>query len=101
LLSEPTPSPRLWAASPDATPGKLCEYYYESFSMLSQLGTFYLAVNRNFLFGSDMSFVSFSTLVMAELALDVGECFFLAASLVEVAFQPLQRHTEHVAVMQL
>jgi len=53
IASEPTPSPRLWAASPDATPAKLCEYYYEDFSMPSQSGTFYLAGNRNFLFGSD------------------------------------------------
>src|SRR5450755_1325887 len=55
LLPEPTPSPRLWAASPDATPVKLCEYYYEGFSMPFKLGTFYLAGNRNFLFGSDMA----------------------------------------------
>ena len=53
IASEPTPSPRLWAASPDATPVKLCEYYYEGFSIPFKLGTFYLAGNRNFLLGSD------------------------------------------------
>src|ERR1039458_2029522 len=54
IASEPTPSPRLCAASPDATPVKLCEYYYEGFSIPFKLGTFYLAGNRNFLLGSDM-----------------------------------------------
>ena len=53
IASEPTPSPRLWAAMPGATPTSLCEYYDEGFSMPFKLGTFYLAGNRNFLLGSD------------------------------------------------
>jgi hypothetical protein len=31
LLPEPTPSPRLWAASPGATPARLCEHTMRGF----------------------------------------------------------------------
>ena len=32
LLPEPTPSPRLWAASPGATPTRLCEHTMRALS---------------------------------------------------------------------
>ncbi len=53
IASEPTPSPRLWATAPGATPARLCEPYHEGFKQTFKTGTFYLAGNRNFLFGSD------------------------------------------------
>jgi hypothetical protein len=51
LLPEPTPSPRLWATAPGATPARLCEHTMRVFSRpakpeLSTLvgtGTFYFA----------------------------------------------------------
>src|SRR5579862_8548320 len=51
LLPEPTPSPRLWAASPGATPVRLCEYTMGGVDRPSKpelstwlgVGTFYLA----------------------------------------------------------
>jgi hypothetical protein len=55
IASEPTPSPRLWATPPGATPAKLCEHYHGVSSTNLKTGTFYLARNRNFLFGSDMT----------------------------------------------
>src|ERR1035437_2117133 len=36
LLPEPTPSPRLWAASPGATPARLCEHTMRVFHKLSK-----------------------------------------------------------------
>jgi hypothetical protein len=53
IASEPTPSPRLWATAPGATPVRLCEHTTRVRSRPSKTGTFYLAGNRNFLFGSD------------------------------------------------
>jgi len=53
IASEPTPSPRLWATPPGATPARLCEHYHEGPHLTLETGTFYLAGNRNFLFGSD------------------------------------------------
>ena len=53
IASEPTPSPRLWATPSGATPARLCEHYHGSQKQNSKTGTFYLAGNRNFLFGSD------------------------------------------------
>src|SRR3954447_24869413 len=49
LLPEPTPSPRLWAASSGATPARLCEHTTRvvqqpskpELSTLSGIGTFY------------------------------------------------------------
>src|SRR5215472_15930064 len=51
IASEPTPSPRLWATPPGATPAGLCEHTMEVESWPSKLelstwlgiGTFYLA----------------------------------------------------------
>ncbi len=51
LLPEPTPSPRLWAASPGATPVRLCEHTMRvptdpsepELSTWLRIGTFYLA----------------------------------------------------------
>src|SRR5690242_11262365 len=54
IASEPTPSPRLWAAAPGATPVRLCEHTMRVGDRTPKTGTFYLAGNRNFLFGSDM-----------------------------------------------
>jgi hypothetical protein len=54
LLPEPTPSHRLWAAEPGATPARLCEHTiwvrnepskYE-LSTLARLGTFYFGPTR-------------------------------------------------------
>jgi hypothetical protein len=56
IASEPTPSPRLWATAPGATPVRLCEHTTRVRSRPSKTGTFYLAGNRNFLFGSDKPF---------------------------------------------
>ena len=53
IASEPTPSPRLWTTPPGATPTKLCEHYHRVQKLDPKTGTFYLAGNRNFLFGSD------------------------------------------------
>src|SRR5690349_15023022 len=53
IASEPTPSPRLWAAAPGATPVRLCEHTMRVGDRTPKTGTFYLAGNRNFLFGSD------------------------------------------------
>src|SRR5215210_8732657 len=53
IASEPTPSPRLWTTPPGATPAKLCEHYHRVQQLDPKTGTFYLAANRNFLFGSD------------------------------------------------
>jgi len=55
IASEPTPSPRLWAAAPGATPVRLCEHTMRVGDRTPKTGTFYLAGNRNFLFGSDMA----------------------------------------------
>src|SRR5579862_4279324 len=54
LLPEPTPSPRLWADSPGATPVRLCEYTMGGVDRPSKpelstwlgVGTFYLAPTR-------------------------------------------------------
>src|SRR5215471_6832820 len=51
IASEPTPSPRLWATSPGATPTRLCEYTMRASNRSSKpelstwlgRGTFYLA----------------------------------------------------------
>jgi hypothetical protein len=51
LLPEPTPSPRLWATAPGATPARLCEHTMRAASQPSKperstwlgIGTFYLA----------------------------------------------------------
>src|ERR1700693_1795230 len=64
LLPEPTPSPRLWAASPGATPRRLCEHNTRvskrpskpELSTLLETGTFYFAPtlsrSRNGVMGS-------------------------------------------------
>src|SRR5471032_838764 len=52
LLRSQPPSPRLWATSPGATPAKLCEHTMRVTDWPPKIGTFYLAGNRNFLFGS-------------------------------------------------
>src|SRR5262252_7663063 len=54
IASEPTPSPRLWATSPGATPARLCEHTMEverrsskpELSTWLGIGTFYLAPTR-------------------------------------------------------
>ena len=56
IASEPTPSPRLWTTSPGANPARLCEHYHRAQKLAPKTGTFYLARNRNFLFGSDTIF---------------------------------------------
>src|ERR1700733_3248920 len=51
IASEPTPSPRLWATAPGATPARLCEHTMrvghrpskEELSTWQRVGTFYLA----------------------------------------------------------
>jgi hypothetical protein len=53
IASEPTPSPRLWAASPGATRAKPCETHEVSLTKL-KTGTFYFGESRNFLFWSDI-----------------------------------------------
>src|SRR3954470_16605820 len=53
LLPEPTPSPRLWAASPGATPARLCEHTTGGFQPTPKIGTFYFGGIRNFLLWSD------------------------------------------------
>src|SRR5215469_3814848 len=55
IASEPTPSPRLWATPPGATPAGLCEHTMEVESWPSKpelstwlgIGTFYLAPTLN------------------------------------------------------
>ena len=67
IASEPTPSPRLWAASPGATPARLCEHYHvgpqlpanSELSTWLASGTFYLAGKQNFLLGSDKTRLPF------------------------------------------
>ena len=54
IASEPTPSPRLWATAPGATPARLCEHTMRGHKPTFKTGTFYLAGSRNFLFGSDI-----------------------------------------------
>src|SRR5665213_2663971 len=54
IASEPTPSPRLWATAPGATPVRLCEHTMRVSSRPSkpelstwlETGTFYLAPTR-------------------------------------------------------
>src|SRR3954471_12242133 len=54
IASEPTPSPRLWATA-QARPRTAVPTYHEGLKQTLKTGTFYLAGNRNFLFGSDTS----------------------------------------------
>jgi hypothetical protein len=62
IASEPTPSPRLWAASPGATRAKLCEQYHEVSLTKLKTGTFYFGESRNFLFWSDTRLIRSSSL---------------------------------------
>ena len=55
LLPEPTPSPRLWATAPGATPARLCEHTMRVCKPTLKTGTFYFGGNRNFLLWSDRS----------------------------------------------
>ena len=55
IASEPTPSPRLWATPPGATPAKLCEHYHRAQSRPSKPELSTLVGNRNFLLWPDTS----------------------------------------------
>ena len=49
IASEPTPSPRLWATPPGATPARLMRTYHGLAARPLKTGTFYFAGKRNFL----------------------------------------------------
>ena len=55
IASEPTPSPRLWAAAPGATPALRIEHITGGRSDHSKTGTFYFARKRNFLLCLDIA----------------------------------------------
>ena len=62
IASEPTPSPRLWATAPGATPVRLCEHTMRIPQRALKTGTFYFGGNRNFLLWSDMTFILSNTI---------------------------------------
>ena len=72
IASEPTPSPRLWTTPPGATPAKLCEHYHRVQQLDPKTGTFYLAGNRIFLFGSD-TVLALAFIVFAGVAQSAGK----------------------------
>jgi hypothetical protein len=55
IASEPTPSLRLWAAAPGATPGTADRTYHGWSQRPLKTGTFYFARKRNFLLCLDKS----------------------------------------------